>query len=272
MLRRIRKKKNDGLDGERARPRARGEVLVAMKASVRRATLQGASRIPVGGGRSRFAGPCEARRGGAGNWWEEGLGSDKFGDDSSSDVRRERAQRLRDAGGDYDARLNQRLRSSVATSAPSYDPLDEDPDEGDSSSQNRGLLTKIGKAWRIFFPEKKRNISNLPAREAAKSRLRMILVADRNSLSSEVMEDMKQTIVSALGDYVELESNKDINLSMRNDDKEGTVYSVSVPVKCVKPEKRSYFSPDGIVEDGDISQDNWDAWDEDPKSRFPWGT
>ena len=102
----------------------------------------------------------------------------------------------------------------------------------------------------------------------------MILVADRNSLSEEVMEDMKQTIVTALEDYVEIKNERDIDLSMTSDGDDGAVYSVSVPVKCVKPEKRSYFSPDGIVEEGQtlMTQDNWDEWDEDPKARFPWGT
>jgi len=138
-------------------------------------------------------------------------------------------------------------------------------------SQNRGLLKKIGQAWRIFFPEKKRNLSNMPAREAAKSRLKMILVADRNSLSEEVQEDMKQTIVNALKDYVEL-GDRDINLSINNKGDDGTEFSVSVPVKCVKPDKRSYFSPDGIVDDGEVQADNWDDWDDNPDSRFPWGT
>mmetsp|Transcript_9245 Transcript_9245/g.26292 ORF Transcript_9245/g.26292 Transcript_9245/m.26292 type:complete len:112 (+) Transcript_9245:197-532(+) len=111
----------------------------------------------------------------------------------------------------------------------------------------------------------------MPAREAAKSRLKMILVADRNSLSEEVQEDMKQTIVNALKDYVEL-GDRDINLSINNKGDDGTEFSVSVPVKCVKPDKRSYFSPDGIVDDGEVQADNWDDWDDNPDSRFPWGT
>jgi len=224
-----------------------------------------------------------ARRGGPRKWWETretpGIESELIQQPEYFDLRRAERSRAREGQREtevYESRLNQRLRSSVASSAPPYGAFD-DEDEDETSSQNRGLLTKIGQAWRIFFPPKKRNLENMPARAAAKSRLSMILVADRNSLSSEVMEDMKSTIVNALEDYLELGSQRDIELSMKSKTgKDETVYNVSVPVKCVKPEKRSYFSPDGIIEDNDgealMTQDNWDEWDEDPKSRFPWGT
>jgi len=211
-------------------------------------------------------------------------GEGDYSDSEYFDLRRSERQRARAGeGGDsmdeYESRLNRRLRSSVSsTSSPYGDfsgfaPADDDEDEYERKG-NVGLLRKINQAWEIFFPKRKRNLSNLSPREAGKNRLRMILVADRNSLSKEVMQDMKETIVKALEDYVEIKNQQDVNLSMSTDGSEGTVYSVSVPVKCVKPEKRSYFSPDGIVEDGEtlMTQDDWDQWDEDPKARFPWGT
>ena len=78
----------------------------------------------------------------------------------------------------------------------------------------------------------------------------------------------------ALDDYVVINNGSDISLNMSTDGE--SVCEITVPVKCVKPDKRSYFSPDGIVDDDDdalfVQQDNWDEWDENPKSRFPWGT
>jgi cell division topological specificity factor MinE len=198
------------------------------------------------------------------------------GDRDYFDLRRAERARARqsDSGvDDYELRLNSRIRtrSSVSPGPPPY--FDEEEEEG-VGGENRGLLRKMEKAWRIFFPLRKKSLANLSARDAGKSRLRMILVADRNSLSEDVMEDMKSNIVQALEDYVDINSQQDINLSMTSDGGDGTVYSVSVPVRCVKPNKRSYFSPDGIVDEGNdklMTQDNWDEWDEDPSSRFPWG-
>jgi len=200
-------------------------------------------------------------------------------DSENSDVfdlrRAERARATQaDSVDDYESRLSGRIRSRTS-SVVSPGPPPYLDDEEEDAGENRGLLRKMEKAWRIFFPKRKKSLANMSAREAGKSRLRMILVADRNSLSTEVMEDMKMNIVQALEDYVDINSQQDINLSMTSDGGDGTVYSVSVPVRCVKPNKRSYFSPDGIVDEGDdtlMTQDNWDEWDENPRSRFPWGT
>ena len=52
----------------------------------------------------------------------------------------------------------------------------------------------------------------------------------------------------------------------------GTIYSVAVPVKRVKPTARVGLEED-VAEQG-VSSVEWDAdeWDADPAARFPWGT
>lgn len=45
-------------------------------------------------------------------------------------------------------------------------------------AQSDSLMAKIKAAWAIFFPRKPEKVS---AKEAGKSRLRMILVADRSA-------------------------------------------------------------------------------------------
>ena len=64
--------------------------------------------------------------------------------------------------------------------------------------ENRGLLQKFGDAWSIFFPKRERSLESLSPRDSARSRLRMIIQADRSSVSSEVLSDMKQTIIRKL--------------------------------------------------------------------------
>ena len=177
--------------------------------------------------------------------------------DSSAARRR---QRLNEEG---DVSFYNRMEDNMAAATTSR------PSDVAGVSDGMGFAQKVGAAWNIFFPNTRRR--RLSPRDTAKERLSLILVADRCSLSSEVMSNMKESIVRALEDYVEVESKDDVDLSVTADDDLGTVYSVSVPVRCVRPEKRGYFVPEG--ERGDLSFGaEWDDLDKDPASRFPFGT
>lgn len=70
----------------------------------------------------------------------------------------------------------------------------------------------------------------------------MILVADRCALAPESIVEMRQSIVNALSDYVEIEDEEGtlgVDVSVTTDEELGTVYSVSVPVKRVRAEFRA---------------------------------
>ena len=120
---------------------------------------------------------------------------------------------------------------------------------------------KCSAAFRIFFPPREDGAS----RTSAKDRLRMILVADRCALSEQNMEQMKDTIVEALEEYVEVDKAEEVDLAVSNDSDMGVVYSVSVPVRRVKPALRA------SIEELDGTED-WDSLEENPGAHFPWGT
>ena len=63
------------------------------------------------------------------------------------------------------------------------------------------FLQKCQAAYRIFFPEQSRNLT---PKDEGRNRLRMILVADRCSMSSSSLTDMKSSIVAAVSNYVEV--------------------------------------------------------------------
>ena len=93
------------------------------------------------------------------------------------------------------------------------------------------LLQKVAFAWSVFFPPKDAD----HARNDAKKRLRMILVADRCALSPQSMSDMKSEIVRVVSEFVVVDQGEAVDVNMTNDEEMGTIYSVSIPVKRVKP-------------------------------------
>ena len=100
------------------------------------------------------------------------------------------------------------------------------------------LAGKFKAAWNIFFPptavSKPRS-----AREEGKNRLRMILVADRCGMTQSSLYEMKHSIVQVLSDFVEVEGGEDlVDVSVTADGEAGTIYSVSVPVRRIKPSVR----------------------------------
>ena len=125
-------------------------------------------------------------------------------------------------GGNKESSFIQMERSMMASSSsPGSSLVPEDAD----------MITKIKAAWRIFFPERK----SLSPKEEGKKRLRMILVADRCGMSSDSLVGMKESIVRAMSDFVEVEAEEAVETNMSMDPEVGTIYSVAVPIRRVKP-------------------------------------
>lgn len=96
------------------------------------------------------------------------------------------------------------------------------------------LVEKFAFAWSVFFPPKEAD----HARNDAKKRLRMILVADRCALSPQSMSTMKEEIVRVVSEFVIVDQGEAVDVNMTNDEEMGTIYSVSIPVKRIKPSVR----------------------------------
>ncbi|KAB5544545.1 hypothetical protein DKX38_012657 [Salix brachista] len=101
------------------------------------------------------------------------------------------------------------------------------------SAINMSFLERLNLAWRIIFPSPtQRKSSNA---RIAKQRLKMILFSDRCAVSDEAKQKIVNNIVHALSEFVEIESQDKVQLSVTTDTDLGTVYSVTVPVRRVKP-------------------------------------
>ncbi|KAF6261359.1 hypothetical protein COO60DRAFT_1625355 [Scenedesmus sp. NREL 46B-D3] len=74
---------------------------------------------------------------------------------------------------------------------------------------------------------------NAPAdvrpKEEAKQRLRMILVADRCGMSPAGLTEMKRNILSAIEEFVDIDSEEQIDVSISSDPEVGTVYRWQCP-------------------------------------------
>lgn len=106
---------------------------------------------------------------------------------------------------------------------------------------NMSFFDRLNLAWKIIFPSRMtRKSSNA---RIAKQRLKMILFSDRCAVSDEAKQKIVTNIVHALSDFVEIESQDKVQLTVSTDADLGTVYSVTVPVRRVKPE---YLDEDEI--------------------------
>ncbi|KAF8065565.1 Wdr78 [Scenedesmus sp. PABB004] len=130
------------------------------------------------------------------------------------------------------------------------------------------FMTKLKLAWNIFFPDAPAVVR---PKEEAKQRLRMILVADRCGMSPAGLTEMKRNILKSIGDFVDIDSEEQIDVSITSDPDVGTVYSVAVPIRRVKPEARLALNADGDIEDLTFEYNPEDV-DSDPSARFPYGT
>ncbi|KAL3511083.1 hypothetical protein ACH5RR_030484 [Cinchona calisaya] len=99
---------------------------------------------------------------------------------------------------------------------------------------NLNFFERLNLAWKIIFPSPMlRRASNA---NVAKQRLKMILFSDRCAVSDEAKQKIVSNIVTALSDFVEIESQDKVQLSVSTDPDLGTIYSVTVPVRRVRPE------------------------------------
>eukprot|EP00879_Flechtneria_rotunda_P003497 GHRR01003727.1.p1 GENE.GHRR01003727.1~~GHRR01003727.1.p1 ORF type:complete len:218 (+),score=61.59 GHRR01003727.1:265-918(+) len=130
------------------------------------------------------------------------------------------------------------------------------------------LMTKMKLAWNIFFPDAPTEVR---PKEEAKQRLRMILVADRCGMSPAGLTEMKRNILTAIEDFVDIDSEENIDVNITTDPDVGTVYSVAVPIRRVKPEARLALNAEGQIEDLTFEW-NPDELDSNPSARFPYGT
>ncbi|CAH9070637.1 unnamed protein product [Cuscuta europaea] len=99
---------------------------------------------------------------------------------------------------------------------------------------NMGFLERISLAWKVMFPpppSRKDSNANI-----AKQRLKMILFSDRCAVSDEAKQKIVSNIVSVLSDFVEIESQDNVQLSVSTDPDLGTIYSITVPVRRVRSE------------------------------------
>ncbi|KAM7251615.1 hypothetical protein ACFE04_023498 [Oxalis oulophora] len=97
---------------------------------------------------------------------------------------------------------------------------------------NMNFFERLNLAWKIVFPSATtRQSSNA---RIAKQRLKMILFSDRCAVSDEAKRKIVDSIVRALSDFVVIESEDKVQLSVSADSDIGTVYSVTVPVRRVK--------------------------------------
>ncbi|XP_075485770.1 cell division topological specificity factor homolog, chloroplastic-like [Primulina tabacum] len=96
------------------------------------------------------------------------------------------------------------------------------------------FFERLNLAWKIIFPSPPTR-KNSNAR-TAKQRLKMILFSDRCAVSDEAKQKIVSSIVTVLSDFVEIESQDKVQLSVSTDADVGTIYSVTVPVRRVRSE------------------------------------
>lgn len=107
-----------------------------------------------------------------------------------------------------------------------------------ANAMNMSFLERFNLAWKILFPTE--TIKRSSNANIAKQRLKMILFSDRCDVSDEAKQKIVSNIVTALSGFVEIDSEDKVQLTVSKDMDLGTIYSVIVPVKQVKPEYRNY--------------------------------
>ncbi|KAI3452880.1 hypothetical protein Pfo_009543 [Paulownia fortunei] len=99
---------------------------------------------------------------------------------------------------------------------------------------NMSFFERLKLAWKIIFPSP--TSSRNSNANIAKQRLKMILFSDRCAVSDEAKQKIVSNVVNALSDFVEIESQDKVQLSVSTDPDLGTIYSVTVPVRRVRSE------------------------------------
>ncbi|CAN0896486.1 Cell division topological specificity factor homolog, chloroplastic [Linum grandiflorum] len=131
---------------------------------------------------------------------------------------------------------NPKLHGPISRSAAASDDyqLSEDTETFLLSTMNMNLFQRLNLAWKIIFPSPARTRSSNA--RIAKQRLKMILFSDRCAVSDEAKRKIVGNIVDSLSEFVEIESQDKVQLNVSTDTDLGTMYSVTVPVRRVKPE------------------------------------
>ena len=71
-----------------------------------------------------------------------------------------------------------------------------------------------------------------PSKDIAKKRLQLVLVQDRNAISPELMEALKNELIAVISKYVEIDdTNIDVNLS---GDDDSVALVANIPVKQLR--------------------------------------
>lgn len=98
-------------------------------------------------------------------------------------------------------------------------------------------------------------------------------------MTADSLAGMRESIVRAMEDYVEVEAEEAVEVNMSMDPEIGTIYSVAVPVKRVKSQLRLGVNDEAapglrIRTVSDESGGTWDPMDpeSDPSDQFPYGT
>ncbi|BAF29830.1 cell division topological specificity factor homolog, chloroplastic [Oryza sativa Japonica Group] len=128
-------------------------------------------------------------------------------------------------------------KSSIQTFALSrndFSPIAQEVEGFLHNIVNMGFLDRLKLAWKIIFPAP--SIKENSNANIAKQRLKMILFSDRCEVSDEAKKKIVENIVEALSEFVEIESRDNVQVDISTDAGLGTVYSVTVPVRRVKPE------------------------------------
>ncbi|KAH7307452.1 hypothetical protein KP509_22G059600 [Ceratopteris richardii] len=86
----------------------------------------------------------------------------------------------------------------------------------------------------------------------AKQRLKMILVSDRCAISEDAKRKIVDNVVLSLSAFVEIDSEENVQLNVSADADVGTLYSVIVPVRRVKPQYHEYNDAFGSMGHEDV--------------------
>ncbi|XP_050375439.1 cell division topological specificity factor homolog, chloroplastic [Argentina anserina] len=130
--------------------------------------------------------------------------------------------------------IRQHSKRSIGDFQMSPSSINQETESFLINAINMSFFERFSLAWKILFPSPaSRRSSNA---NIAKQRLKMILFSDRCAVSDEAKRKIVNNIVITLSDFVEIESRDKVQLSVSTDTDLGTIYSVTVPVRRVKPE------------------------------------
>uniref|UniRef100_A0A803L1X8 Plastid division regulator MinE n=1 Tax=Chenopodium quinoa TaxID=63459 RepID=A0A803L1X8_CHEQI len=132
-------------------------------------------------------------------------------------------KKLSSVSNDFNFRCQSNLTFGVTgDDKSSVNSFSEDAETFLLNAINMSFFDRLNLAWKIIFPPPKtRRSSNAMI---AKQRLKMILFADRCAVSDEAKRKIVKSIVSALSDYVEIDSQE--KPEYQEDDESGSIMNI----------------------------------------------